>query len=384
VSDRSRAARITSTTEWPRALVVALAFGLCSAVVGCGSGDDDSAAAATHTPSPTPTATHTPTVSSTPTATHTPTVSSTPTATHTSTVSPTPTATHTSTVSPTPTATPDPVEDLIARLVADGPSYGQVNPDQLRRMLTIADDGPLLLFTLLRYREHAQYPDGSDADRTGREAAARYEAALRPILSSIGAEISFRSDVELGLIGGDAWDRVVIVRYPSRAAFIEMLQSAAYRAASIHADAGVERGLAIVAQDVTVALPPGLEFDPEHAPFPPSPADPVRAVVHLIRYNQIAQYEDGRPTDLTGREAMQLYEATTAAKAVSLGVRPALRMTVEGTLIGDARTWDDARVNLFPSRETFVQLNAVPGRPEDLAHRAAAIDETYALLTLPD
>lgn len=292
----------------------------------------------------------------------------------------TPAETRTPTESPTPTATPDPVEELIGRLVADGPAYGQVNADQLRAMLTVAEDGPFHMFSLLRYREQALEPD---ADLSGGEADALYDAAVLPILESIGASVAFVSDVEQGLIGGDAWDRVSVVQYPSRAAFIEMIQRAEYRAALQHQDAGVERGLVIVAKDVTIALPPGLEFDPENAPFPPSEADPVRAVVHLIRYNDIARYADGRPTDLTGREAMELYESAVRGKAVSLGIRPKLTMMVEGVFIGDGRTWDDARINLFPSRETFDRLNADPGRPEDLAHRAAAIAETYAMMTLP-
>ncbi len=330
--------RVTPKILPLHSIVIALAFGLGSALVGCGSDDGGSG---------------------------------------------TPAATRTPTQSPTPTATPDPVEELIANLVADGPSYGERNADQLRQMVTIAQDAPFHLFNLIRYREQALYPGGVDVDLTGGEAHERYETALVPILDSIGASVVFVSDVQEALVGGDAWDRVVIERYPSRAAFIEMIQSAAFRAVSVHEDAGVERALEIVTKDVTIMLPPALQFDPEHAPFPPSEADPVRAVVHLIRYNVFAEYEDGRETDLTGRAAMQLYEATTRFKAFPLGIRPALTLMVEGVFVGDGREWDEARVNLFPSRETFDQLNAVADRPEDLAHRFAAVDDTYALMTLP-
>lgn len=277
----------------------------------------------------------------------------------------------------------DPIERIIELIVANGPSYGEVNADELRRILTIEDDRPFYMFNLIRYREHALYPDGSNANLTGRQADARYEEAALPILESFGARVAFAADVEESLIGGDEWDRVAIARYASRAAFFSMIQSPAFQAASIHKEAGVERSIVIVTEDVSITLPPELAFDPGSVPFPPTEDDPVRAVVHLIRYNDVAQYPDGRPTSLTGREAMELYQAATAPRALPLGIRPALNLEIEGVFVGDGRQWDEARVNLFPSRETFDQLNAQPGREEDLQHRLAAIDETYALMTIP-
>lgn len=341
-------------------LAFSLTFSLGSA--GCSGGDDDGNRAAPAT------------------ATSTPSHTSTATATATQ----QPTATATGIASPTPGNTPDPaIEAIIRLIVANGPSYGEVNPDQVRRILTIKEDRPFHMFNLIRYREHALYPDGSDANLSGREADERYGQAVLPILESIGASVAFTADVGDTLIGDDEWDVVAVARYPSRAAFFSLVQRADFQAASVHKEAGVERSIVIVTEDVSVALPPGLTFNPESAPFPPTEADPVRAVIHLIRYNGRAMYADGRRTTLTGRQAMALYETATAPRALPLGIRPALTLEVEGVFVGDGREWDEARINLFPSRETFDELNAAEGREDDFEHRVAAIDETYALMTFP-
>ncbi len=58
-----------------------------------------------------------------------------------------------------------------------------------------------------------------------------------------GGQIVWGGQQEMVAIGGkaDEWDEVVCVRYPSRAAFLEMIDRPDYRAALYHRDAGLER-----------------------------------------------------------------------------------------------------------------------------------------------
>lgn len=284
----------------------------------------------------------------------------------------------------------DPVEARIDQLFPDDPGFGVVNREQVRAMLLVpeAEDGPFYMVNLIRHREHAAYPDGRETDLTGREADEVYGALILPILLEIGAAPLFVADVEAALADSDdaAWDQVGIVRYPSRAAFLAMVERADLRDAVVHKRAGVEHSIVLVTNPSATEFPPILrQIDLDTVPYPPSGEDPPIAIVHLLRFNPIAMYEDDRPTDLTGREAMQLYEEGRMMQGVlQLGIRPGIWLDVEGELIGDGRIWDELRINNFPSRATFTAVTTDESLAEaGIDHRMAAIAETYALLTAP-
>lgn len=63
------------------------------------------------------------------------------------------------------------------------------------------------------------------------------------------------SNVEQQLIGSDTkWDQIAIVRYPSRQAFVSMLERPDFQQLSVHKDAGVEKSTVLVTESVD--LPP--------------------------------------------------------------------------------------------------------------------------------
>ena len=174
--------------------------------------------------------------------------------------------------------------------------------------------------------------------------------------------------------------------YPSRAKFFEMLEREDFRAAAAHKDAGVEKSLVLGAHIEGDPVPDVLrQLDLTTVPFPPTEDDPPIAVLHLLDYNEIAKYRDGRETTLTGREAMQLYQDGRASQDVfRLGVRPGLWLEIEGELVGDSREWEKFRVNLFLSRATFASITTTDSLDDaGVEHRFAALRETYTQLTSP-
>ena len=104
------------------------------------------------------------------------------------------------------------------------PGYGTPNWEMLQRWLALPaeDDGPFWALNLMKYRAVAAYADGSDAEVSGKEADDAY-APLGP-LAAIGATVAFHGDVLEQRAGTPGWDRVGIVRYPTRAAFFAMQQ----------------------------------------------------------------------------------------------------------------------------------------------------------------
>jgi hypothetical protein len=284
-----------------------------------------------------------------------------------------------------------PSSDVDARIDAlfGNPPFGTVNRTEARRILetTPEEDGPFFLVNFIEHRAHAEYRDGRATDLTGAEADALYNLAVLPMLAEIGAQPFYVGSVERFLLPGDgaAWSQIAVVLYPSRARFVEMISRPDFRDAVVHKVAGVERTIVLVAHAAADQLPEALRrLDLTKLPYPPTAADPPVNVVHLIHFNDIAQYADGRATTLTGREALDRYEQHRTPQALPLGVRPAIKLEVEAELIGDGRVWDEVRINNFPSRAAFQQL--VTRESLDAAgyeDREAALADTYALLAAP-
>lgn len=90
----------------------------------------------------------------------------------------------------------------------------------LKRYLAEDSGGPVVMLNLLRFAEG------------GRELYARYAAALsETFLPRYGGEVLYAGDGSTALVAedGQAWDAVLLVRYPSREAFSRMVADPAYQ-----------------------------------------------------------------------------------------------------------------------------------------------------------
>ncbi len=94
-------------------------------------------------------------------------------------------------------------------------------PEQVSRLVKEDTGGPVVMLNLLRFK-----PDG------GRESYEAYGAKAFPFLQESGAEIVFAGEAASPLIGEDDsdWDSVLLVRYPSVQAFLDMVTSEGYQA----------------------------------------------------------------------------------------------------------------------------------------------------------
>ena len=118
--------------------------------------------------------------------------------------------------------------------------YGRINKEMVLSWMKLppAEDGPFWALNLMKYREIADYGDAQET-KTGREADDEYTP--RESLAGIGARIVFAAEVGRTLTGdGTEWDRIGIVRYPSRKAFFEMQQREDFKKSHVHKDAGME------------------------------------------------------------------------------------------------------------------------------------------------
>lgn len=144
--------------------------------------------------------------------------------------------------------------------------------------------------------------------------------------------------------------------------------------------------------------------------------DPVW-MVNLMRYRDHADYADGPSTELTGREADDMYapldtlaeigaevvqfdrDAATSAgsighmtahqtHAASVAIPQGMAIygwfDVEGTVIGNGRRWEQALFNRSPSRAAFMATATGPIRlGTQQAHREPAMADACTLIVRP-
>lgn len=111
--------------------------------------------------------------------------------------------------------------------------------EQFEAFKALPRDAPVMMLNLLRFRDRAAYDDGRDC--TGAEAYAAYGRESGPVFKRVGGEILWRGDPEVTLIGPpqERWDTIFVARYPSAAAFLEMITDPDYRVAVKHRQAAV-------------------------------------------------------------------------------------------------------------------------------------------------
>ena len=132
------------------------------------------------------------------------------------------------------------------------------SPEQLQKLLAdSADESSIVMINLLRYRDRAAYPSGSDAAAcSGREAYQRYGGSVTPMVIEAGGKILWFGNVAQIVIGPDAerWDDAVLVQYPSRTAFITMVSRPDYLQASVHRTAALADSRLIATSTLTNLL----------------------------------------------------------------------------------------------------------------------------------
>jgi hypothetical protein len=120
--------------------------------------------------------------------------------------------------------------------------------DQVRALRDNGRDGPVVMLNLLKFKDEADYPaDAGQPPCTGAEAYQRYQHAFTVTVAAISnAEVLYDGPVDqifIGVAGTNEadWDKVLMVRYPTRGHFLAMMADATYREALVHRYAGLAR-----------------------------------------------------------------------------------------------------------------------------------------------
>lgn len=127
------------------------------------------------------------------------------------------------------------------------PGENAPTSEQLQALGQAEWDGPLSMLNLLKFKDQADYPEGEHEPCSGLEAYRRYAAVAGPFVEAVGGKPLFMGDAKFIIIGDEAedWDEVLIVQYPTKQAFFDMITNAAYQATTVHRSAALERSALI-------------------------------------------------------------------------------------------------------------------------------------------
>jgi len=184
--------------------------------------------------------------------------------------------------------------------------FGSIDVGTAGRWLHLPpeDDGHVWMLNLIKYRAVADYGDEGGPAISGKEADDVY--APTAVLADLGATIPLFGDVTHQVADDVAWDRIAIVRYPSRASFFAMQDRDDFKKQYVHKRAGME---------TTIVM----------GCVPLSVADPAEAGSGQL-VMRVRRFADGAtPGPDPGR------------------VTPVAHFAVDGVILGDGRRWDDVR-----------------------------------------
>ena len=173
--------------------------------------------------------------------------------------------------------------------------YGTIDQEYALRLASTEPDGDIYMLNLMAYRAEADYGPDGERGISGREADDRY--APLEVLAEIGAGVCFLADVEAST---EPWDRIAVVRYPTRRSFVDMQSRPDFKAKHVHKDAGM---------DHTTILG----------------TVPVDALPKTV------------PGDLA---LLEVWNGRTPAPIVD---GESVEFTVEGAIVGDGRPWSGVR-----------------------------------------
>lgn len=90
-------------------------------------------------------------------------------------------------------------------------------------------DEPVVMLNLLRYRDLAQPGRGVDG-LSGREAYDVYGQRFQELHPRFGGEPIWMGRAIRSVIGAEDWDLAILVHYPTRRQFVEMIKDPDYQA----------------------------------------------------------------------------------------------------------------------------------------------------------
>ena len=114
----------------------------------------------------------------------------------------------------------------------------------------------------------------------------------------------------------------------------------------------------------------------------PGPDGPI-FMINLLKFKDNAVYEDGRETDLTGREAYMIYGRAVSKLLPKFGGVAMFAADVTFLSLGQVgELWDEVAIGVYPKRGDMVPMSMSEEWREIAIHRSAGLDGQLNIETI--
>ena len=98
------------------------------------------------------------------------------------------------------------------------------------------------------------------------------------------------------------------------------------------------------------------------------------SMVNLLKFKKKAEYEDGRDTELTGKEAYTIYAMEVQEHLQKVGGEMVFGGQVNRLMLGEVEDlWDSVAIARYPSRKAMFEMIMNPAYQESEKHRSAGL-----------
>ena len=107
------------------------------------------------------------------------------------------------------------------------------------------------------------------------------------------------------------------------------------------------------------------------------------SMVNLLKFKDKAEYEDGRKTDLTGKEAYSIYATEVVDHLNKVGAEIIFGGEVSRLMLGEVEDlWDSVAIARYPSRKAMLQMMMDKYYQESETHRSAGLEGQLNIETI--
>lgn len=245
---------------------------------------------------------------------------------------------------------------------------------------------------------------------------ARYEDAVGSVWMTHGGRERFASRVIGEIIGDRGLTEVRGFTFPNAPALVDAMRTEEFAAAAELLFAATSGHAWVLGVDAELGVEfSGGFFDPSllfldeedaiellaaNAPENANPGEGLAAnpqpiidmivsdspepfyMVNLIDFYEQANYPDGRDSDLTGREANDIYGQAILPMLFAHNSGPEILIPVSVVLTKEERAWEQAVIVRYASRDAFLNVfNLNPDANAALEHKDAGVEETLVYVT---
>ena len=98
------------------------------------------------------------------------------------------------------------------------------------------------------------------------------------------------------------------------------------------------------------------------------------SMVNLLKFKEKAEYEDGRDTNLSGKEAYMIYGIEVQEHLKKVGGEMVFGGEISRLMLGEVEDlWDNVAVARYPSRTAMLEMMMDPDYQESEKHRSAGL-----------